>query len=194
MLASDQYEIDPCWLYPTHVERSQELMRAVIALTKQGSHVDIDVQNEDLVQWVGFYIDNGGDLSKLTVSSDASIKGPDTFFGQIRALARSHRLPLAKLLAFVTRNTAEVLKLKGKGCLEVGADGDILVLERDNFELVHVLARSKRMVTDVQVAVREQFLEKSNRRIALRGGEEIDRSGIADVNANQEPLEAGSPA
>lgn len=97
-------------------------------------------------------------------------------------------------VALVTRNTAEVLKLERKGRLEVGADGDMLVLEGNDFELVHVLAHSTRMVTAGQVVVREQFLEKSNRRIALRGGEELDLAGLADINANQEPLEVGSPA
>ncbi|MFL5607660.1 MAG: amidohydrolase family protein, partial [Gemmatimonadaceae bacterium] len=113
-------------------------------------------------KWITFYIDHHGDLDKLTVSSDASEKGPDTFFQQIRNCARGHRLPLAKLLALVTRNTAMVLGLEKKGRLETGADGDILVLEGDAFDLVHVLAHGKHMVRDGAVAVREKFLEATS--------------------------------
>jgi beta-aspartyl-dipeptidase (metallo-type) len=169
LIECDKFEIDPAWLYPTHINRSPQLMRDAIALTKQGSHVDIDVQEEDLAKWLSFYVDHHGDLSKLTVSSDASKKGPDTFFQQIRKCARGHRLPLAKLLALVTRNTAEVLKLEHKGRLEVGAHGDILVMEKDEFELVHVMAKGKRLVSDGSLVVREQFLEGSNRQIELEG-------------------------
>jgi beta-aspartyl-dipeptidase (metallo-type) len=190
LIACDRYEIDPCWLYPTHVERSAPLMRAAIALTKLGCHVDIDVQEEDLARWLGFYVDHHGDLAKLTVSSDASVKGPDTLFQQIRNCARGRRLSLARLLALVTRNPADVLKLEKKGRLEVGAHGDIVVLDKAGFDLVHVLAHGKRMVTDGEVSVRERFLEKSNRRIALRGEADIDAEGVAGVNAEQVPPEA----
>ena len=169
MLDCEQFEIDPCWLYPTHVERSEALMRDAIALTKRGCHVDIDVQEEDLARWIAYYMDHDGDLSRLTVSSDASKKGPQTLFEQIRNCARGHRLPLPQLLALVTRNTAEVLKLTKKGRLEVGAHGDILVLDRAELRLVHVLAQGKRMVDDGRLVAREAFLEGSNREIALIG-------------------------
>jgi beta-aspartyl-dipeptidase (metallo-type) len=185
LLDCDQYEIDARWIYPTHVERSAALMRDAIALTKRGSYVDIDVQEEDLAKWLTFYVDHHGDLGKLTVSSDASKKGPDTFFQQIRNCARGHRLPLAKLLALVTRNTATVLGLDRKGRLETGVDGDILVLEKDAFDLVHVLARGKRMVRDGSVNVQERFLQESNRVVHLTGDQEGDRDGIAEVMASQ---------
>jgi beta-aspartyl-dipeptidase (metallo-type) len=186
LIACDQYEIKPEWLYPTHIGRSTALMRKAIALAKAGAHVDIDVQEEDLAKWVTFYVDHHGDLEKLTVSSDASAKGPDTIFEQIRNCARGHRLPLPHLLALVTRNTAEVLKLEKKGRLEAGADADILILEKGTFQIVHVLANGKRMVRDGQVCARERFLEKSNRRIALRGEETIDAEGSAAMNPEQD--------
>jgi beta-aspartyl-dipeptidase (metallo-type) len=169
LLDSDLYEIDPAWIYPTHVERTEELMLDAIALTKRGCHVDIDVQEEDLAKWLTFYVNNDGDLGKLTVSSDASKKGPGTLFEQIRNCARGHRLPLPDLLSLVTRNTAEVLKLEKKGRLETGAHGDILVLEKDGFELVHLLAQGKRMIDDGALVVHEQFLKGSNREIELVG-------------------------
>ena len=169
LIECDQFEIDPCWLYPTHVERSEALMRDAIALTKKGCHVDIDVQEEDLARWLAFYVEHGGDLAKLTVSSDASKKGPGTLFEQIRNCARGHRLPLPELLALVTSNTADVLALEQKGRLQTGAHGDLLVIDRTEFRLVHVLARGKRMVDDGELATRERFLEGSNRQIALVG-------------------------
>jgi beta-aspartyl-dipeptidase (metallo-type) len=182
LIECETFEIDPCWLYPTHVERSAALMREAIALTRQGCFVDIDVQEEDLAKWLTFYIDHDGDLGKLTISSDASKKGPDTFFEQIRNCARGHRLPLAKLIALVTRNTAEVLKLEKKGTFAPGAHGDVLVLDKE-FSIVHVLARGKRLVRDGVIAVHEQFLEGSNRRVDLVGDEGAIEEGVAAVSS-----------
>jgi beta-aspartyl-dipeptidase (metallo-type) len=179
LLEDDKYPIEPRMLYPTHVERSPALMREAIRLAKMGSYVDIDVQEGDLAKWIAFYVDNGGDLGKLTVSSDASKKGPDTFFDQIRKCARGHRLPLAKLLALVTSNTAEVLGLSHKGRLATGREGDILVMDKDEFDLVHVLANGKSMVRDGSISVRERFLEESNRRVELFGDEDHVTDGIA---------------
>jgi beta-aspartyl-dipeptidase (metallo-type) len=154
-------------------------MRDAIALVRQGCYVDIDVQEEDLARWLAFYVEHDGDLTRLTISSDASNKGPETLFQQLRRCARGHRLPLAKLLALVTRNTADVLKLPQKGRLEVGRDADLLVIAKDEFDLVHVLARGKRMVTDGSLVVREKFLEESNRRISLVGQASASSDGIA---------------
>jgi adenine deaminase len=87
-------------------------------------------------------------------------------------------------LALVTKNTADVLKLRHKGQVEVGRDGDIVILERDEFELVHVLARGKRLVTDGALAVREQFLQGSNRRISLKGDAAADACGAAMASSD----------
>jgi hypothetical protein len=58
-------------------------------------------------------------------------------------------------------------------------------MEKDGFELVHVLAHSKRMVTDGTVAVTEEFLEESNRRISLRGEEDLVDEGVAELAGSQ---------
>ena len=52
-----------------------------------------------------------------------------------------------------------MLKLPLKGRLEVGAHGDILVLDRSEFRVTHVLAQGKRMVFDGVLVAREAFLE-----------------------------------
>jgi beta-aspartyl-dipeptidase (metallo-type) len=171
LLDSDEFEIEAAWLYPTHVERNEALMLDAIALTKRGSFVDIDVQEEDLTHWLRFYVEHEGELAKLTVSSDASIKGPGTLFEQIRNCARGHLLPMEQLLSLVTRNTANVLELHAKGELKAGAHGDLLVLDEEEFRIVHLLAQGKQMIRDGVPVVRETFLEESNRRIELRGAD-----------------------
>src|SRR5204863_9484661 len=66
----EDYEIQCDWLYPTHVQRSEDLLREAIHLAEHGAHLDMDVVNQDLHDWLSFYIANGGPLSQPTISSD----------------------------------------------------------------------------------------------------------------------------
>jgi beta-aspartyl-dipeptidase (metallo-type) len=166
----DDYEIAPSLIYPTHVERSERLMREAVALAARGSYVDIDTVEQDLPEWLHFYLDHGGDPARLTVSSDASINSPRTLFAQIRSCILEHNFPLAQTLSHVTANTAAVLKLEHKGRLEVGRDADLLVLRKDTLEIKDVIAGGRRLVRDGELVFSENFLSESNRRISLEGG------------------------
>jgi beta-aspartyl-dipeptidase (metallo-type) len=166
----DEYEVEPRWLYPTHVERNAELMAEAIELTRRGVTVDVDTVEEDLAEWLKFYTTRGGDTSRLTLSSDASIKSPRTLYEQVRDCVLNHAFPLELLLPLVTTNTARVLKLKGKGRLAAGADADVLVLGKESLEIREVIAGGRRMMKDGRVTVTESFLKESNRRISLTGG------------------------
>jgi beta-aspartyl-dipeptidase (metallo-type) len=165
----DDYEINPALLYPTHVERDEELMREAIALAARGAYVDLDTVGQDLPKWLGFYLDNGGDPARLTVSSDASINSPLGLFNQIRACALEYHFALEQILAHVTTNTASVLQLKHKGRLAAGCDADLLVLHKDSLEIRDVIAGGRRLIRDGELAFSENFLLETNRRIRLEG-------------------------
>jgi imidazolonepropionase-like amidohydrolase len=113
-------------------------------------------------------LDNQGRVDRLTVSSDAAISSPRTLYEQFRACVLEHSFPLELVLALITANPAQALRLENKGRLEPGRDADLLVLRRDSLELVEVIAGGQRMLSAGQV--REKFLERSNRRIDLHGG------------------------
>ncbi|WP_437673174.1 beta-aspartyl-peptidase [Sorangium sp. So ce131] len=164
-----EHDVAPGWLYPTHVERSEPLMREAIALTRQGVTVDIDTVEEDLGKWLRLFCDEGGDLANLTASSDASIPSPRTLFEQVREVVREHGFSLERVLPLVTSNTARILKLGRKGALRPGHDADVVVLERGSLEILEVVARGRRMVKAGRLAVTERFLEQSNRKVELHG-------------------------
>jgi beta-aspartyl-dipeptidase (metallo-type) len=164
-----RHHIEPDWLYATHIERSESLMEEAIELAGRGVFVDIDTVEEDLPKWLRFYLDRGGNIDQLTVSSDASIASPRNLYEQVRACVREHAFPLEQVLKLVTSNTARVLKLENKGGLEAGKDADVLVLKKGSLEIVDVIANGRRMVKRGELAVSEKFLEDSNRTITLRG-------------------------
>ena len=165
----EDFEINPALLYPTHVERNEELMREAIELSQRGSYVDIDTVERDLGRWLRFYLDNGGHPARLTVSSDASINSPRSLFEQVRSCVLEYNFPLETTLSLVTTNTASILKLANKGQLEVGRDADALVLRKGSLEIKDVIARGRCIVRQGQLAISENFLSESNRIIRLTG-------------------------
>jgi beta-aspartyl-dipeptidase (metallo-type) len=165
----DEYEVEPAWLYPTHVERNAALMEEAVELTKRGVTIDVDTVEEDLARWLAFYLDRDGDAARLTASSDASISSPLTLFSQLQDCVINGRFNVELVLPLVTSNTSRVLKLDRKGSLVVGNDADVLVLGKGALELREVIAGGRRLMTDGKVVVTEKFMTDSNRRISLSG-------------------------
>lgn len=165
----ENYAVEPEWLYPTHVERKRELMREAAAFTRLGAFVDIDTMAEDLPEQLRYFLDDNGDLTRLTVSSDAAISSPRTLYEQLRSCVIEYGFPLEQVLPLVTSNTARVLKLDRKGRLEEGCDADVLILRRQTLEIASVFARGKQFVRSGELVVAEKFLTRSSRRISLYG-------------------------
>jgi beta-aspartyl-dipeptidase (metallo-type) len=144
-------------------------MEEALELTRRGVTIDVDTVEEDLAEWLRFYLDGGGDAARLTASSDASISSPRTLYGQVRDCIINHGFAVELVLPLVTSNTARVLKLDGKGCLAAGRDADVLVLRKGSLEIREVIARGRRLMIDGEVVVTEKFMADSNRRISLAG-------------------------
>lgn len=165
----EEHEIEAPWLYLTHVERNEPLMLEAVEVSHAGVTVDIDTVEGDLARWLQFYMDNGGDMAHLTVSSDAAISSPATLWEQLKSCITNHGHPIELVVRLATANTAAVLGLLGKGKLQTGCDADIAILEKGSFELRDVIARGKQLLRDGQLTLTEAFLEGSNRRIDLHG-------------------------
>jgi beta-aspartyl-dipeptidase (metallo-type) len=166
----DGYDVIPSTLYPTHVERNEALMSEAIELTRRGVAVDVDVYDADLVKWLTFYRDHGGDPAMITASSDAAINAPGSLFGQLVEVIRAKLFPMEESLGFVTRNPARILKLHDLGTLAPGRIASLLLLDAKSLELRTVISNGRVAVREGALVVRERFLEQSNRSIHLVGG------------------------
>jgi beta-aspartyl-dipeptidase (metallo-type) len=165
----DEFDAPAESLYPTHVERSEELMDEAIELTHRGCFVDIDTVGQDLHKWLTYYLDHGGSPEKITISSDASISSPSNIIDQIRDCTRHSQIEFERLLPMVTSNTARVLQLRHKGNLAPGFDSDVVVLQRDSLEVREVIASGKRLLKNSTWTVQAAGLTESNRTIQLTG-------------------------
>jgi beta-aspartyl-dipeptidase (metallo-type) len=165
----DHFDVLPECLYPTHVDRSKDLLKEAVGLTKRGVTVDLDTFDQHLPKWVQFFLEENGDLARLTVSSDAAINSPCTLHEQIVSTVRELNCPLEQLLPLITSNTARVLKLTNKGKLAAGADADVVVLDRATLAIRHVVAQGRTVLRDSRLLKQESSMDQSNRTILLEG-------------------------
>ena len=169
------FEVRSEWLYPTHIHNSSKLLDEAIELANDGAFVDMDVVEEDVHKHIPYYLDNGGPIEKLTISSDMDSSTPDIFYAQFCQLVVKHKHPLELVLPLFTANTATALKMKEKGRLRVGCDGDVVVLTKGSLDIREVIACGKMMVRDGQPVVREKWLEDSKRVWSLVGDKRPNR-------------------
>lgn len=165
----DDFHISPELLYPSHIHRTEELLAEAAELSQRGCCVDMDVRQEDMGHWIRRFLDLGGDPARLSLSSDADGGAPGDLFRVLRTCAVDDGMPLDLLLPLFTANPARVLKLSGKGCLEPGRDADLLVIRRETWEIVEVIAKGRRLVRGGEIVKREGFLESSDRAFELKG-------------------------
>lgn len=179
----NDFDVEPGWFYVTHVERSEKLMDEAVELAQRGMPCDVDVVERDLHRWLRYWREHGGPWKRLTVSSDASMTSPAGVWLQLRDCVLNHGFTLEQVLPLATRNTARILRLREKGELRKGCVGDILLLQEDSLEIVHVLSQGKVVVRDGKVVERENWLKDSDRHVELRGEKDGEGECVECVSA-----------
>lgn len=168
----DEYELPAPNLHVTHVTRSKELFDDAIKLAARGAFVDITA-DEETFEWISYYKENNGDMSKLTISTDGNgslpvfneegellglgVASTRTMFEQLIKTIKAGELTVEEALRLVTTNTAEALKLENKGVIAVGRDADLLVLSEETYEIEHVMAKGQHMIENGKVIVKGTF-------------------------------------
>ena len=66
-------------------------------------------------------------------------------------------LDLAEVLAYVTANPADVLDLQEKGHIREGADGDLLLMKKEDLKLDTVIAMGRLMMRGGEILVKGTY-------------------------------------
>ncbi len=173
----NETEIPYSNMLPTHINRNPYLFEDAIDYALAGGFVDVTSGVSPLTgpensvkpaEAIRRLLDAGVPCRQILMSSDGNgsvpifdEEGNNIGVGvadQSSLLAETRDFILqeggnpSEALAIVTRNVADLLKLTGKGRIEVGYDADILVLNED-YELVHLFAKGRQMVRDGQAIV-----------------------------------------
>ena len=176
--AWDNADIPAKNFLPTHMLRTHELMEEGAKLVRRGGYFDMTAGSTDeemelgaekimeILSWAGMSTDH------LTMSSDAfgsqpkfNDKGecigltycsPKYLHLTIKSLVR-RGLPLEEAIKLLTSTPAELLgKVGVKGCVAVGADADLLVLD-EKLDIDTLFAKGKVAILDKQIVLKGRF-------------------------------------
>jgi beta-aspartyl-dipeptidase (metallo-type) len=149
----DDCEVDPAHIHAAHVNRNEALMDDAISLARKRAFVCVDTTDDDTGRWLRYYRDGDGPWSQLFVASDAHTADatPEQLRDALTSSVREAGLALETVLPVFTRNTARALKLDTKGCLEAGADADVVLLDAKTLAVTDVFARGQQVVKDGSV-------------------------------------------
>lgn len=168
----EEYEIPASKIYCTHINRNKELMDDAISIAAKGAFVDITADH-DTGEWILYYKEKGGDLKQLTISSDGNGSLPTfdengtltglgvastyTLYEQLVSCVQQYQCSLEEVIPFVTSNTATALQLTNKGHIAVNSDADLLLLNKEDLQIVDVFAKGKQLVKNGEVIVKGTF-------------------------------------
>lgn len=149
--ALTQTELPPRVFNPTHVNRRKALFDEAIDVARLGCVVDITAfpveDGEDA--WsaedaIIAYLESGAPPDNVTISSDGGgclpvfnaqgellsmdIGSPASLAATLTTLLQKG-VPLDNVLPAITSNVARLLRLRGKGIIDVGASADFVVLD-----------------------------------------------------------------
>lgn len=138
---------------PTHVNRNPGLFEQGLQYNLGGGSIDLtagETEGLPVPEAIKALADQGADLSKVTVSSDANGNMGNGKIGKCRTLyddvVRSivtNRFGPERVFPLVTENVAKVLHLyPHKGMLQAGSDADILITD-DRYRIRKVFCRGK---------------------------------------------------
>ncbi len=163
-----EYELPISQFYPTHMNRSIDLLEHGIEFTKAGGSMDFTASTTDHILQQGelrashalaYALDNGAPENNLTISSDAQgslphfdsngkLDGLD--IGSITSVhdewtraVKDHGVSLPIALASVTRNPARTCGLFQKGHIGVGQDADLCLLDPSSLAIDSVMSRGQ---------------------------------------------------
>lgn len=169
----DQYDIPAEKIYPTHINRTAELIEDAARLSKRGAYVDMTA-DADIISHVLHFHQSGGDMERLTLSSDGNgslpvfdatgrlvhltVARPKALLESIQLLLKSDTFSPEDIFRLVTKHPADVLKLDRKGNLKSGYDADMLLFDSE-YHLDMVMAKGKVLFEDGRVTAKSTFDE-----------------------------------
>lgn len=162
--------------HPTHVTRTESLLKQAFAFANRGGYIDMTCDiggKHPTAQRILQAKKEGVNLKQITLSSDGmgswskydesgnlvkiGYSPVDTVYRTVVSMVRDANLPLDQALTFATSNTARALELfPKKGCICPKADADLLLLEED-LTLNTVLAMGNVMMRNGKIVVKGTY-------------------------------------
>lgn len=168
--------------YPTHINRSRELMLAGWDFAKRGGVIDFTASTTEMLLEMGeikasvalrLSLQQGVPLQRITLSSDAQGSLPHfnaggqldglqvgdiaSLHGAVKEAVSAEGIPFEQALATVTANPAAILGLPAKGRIEAGADADLLLLDADSLAVQSTMSGGRWLLHEGHWLARTPF-------------------------------------
>jgi len=167
---------------PTHTNRSINVFEAGVEFAKLGGLVDLTTSSdpnfleEDEVKasaGLKMLLERGITIEQISFSSDGQGSMPiynkkreliGIGVGSVKSLYREVKdavlkddVDIADAIKVITSNVADNLKLFHKGKIEVGRDGDLVIIDKESMDIIYVLAKGREMVSEGKAIVKGTF-------------------------------------
>lgn len=178
----EETEIPPRHLIPTHVNRSESLLRQGMEFARRGGYMDLTAGIRPQDGFAGsvppgramaLCLKAGVPMGQVTMSSDGNgsmavldrnghverliVVPQSTLLEELRSAVMEEGVPMETALSVCTANPARANGLyPTKGLLSPGSHADLLLLQPD-FTLSTVVARGRILLRDGQLLVRGTF-------------------------------------
>jgi beta-aspartyl-dipeptidase (metallo-type) len=175
-------EIPASQFVPTHINRNPSLFEEGIEYARAGGAVDFTTSTVPAYLAEGEVkcsaglrrlLEAGGDAARVTFTSDGQGSLPNfdaqgrtvgvgvgrvtSLFPEVRDAVLQEGIPLETALQVITTNPARILKLRTKGELAPGRDGDLVLLTPGDLQVRGVLARGRWLMRDGVPLVKGTF-------------------------------------
>ena len=161
---------------PTHVGRSKTLIKEGYKLLEMGGYIDLTcgsrksggptkhvleaMKRKLPLEHITISTDGHGSWSKydkLGKLLQIGVSSTESLVKELKHMVLEGRISLDLALPFFTTNVAEGLGLSGKkGCVQVNADADVVLLN-EKFEVDTVIAQGKLMMKNKEVLIKGTY-------------------------------------
>jgi beta-aspartyl-dipeptidase (metallo-type) len=174
----NETEIPISQFLPTHVTRTESLLKESVRFAKMGGNIDFTVKGQDLTfplttsRALNMALEEGVTIDQITLSSDSNGSMPvfdekgrmvRLAVGDIQNLYLEWRdlfregFPFQDVLKLVTSNPAKRAGIyQTKGSIEEGKDADLLILG-DDMKIETAMAKGQIMIDRGEVVVKGTF-------------------------------------
>jgi len=175
-------EIPISQVIPTHIGRSLKVFKAAAEFARLGGVVDLttsgdpDFLREDEIKascGLKMLLERGIPIEQIQFSSDGQgslpvfndkrelvglgVGSTKTLFREVKDAVINDGIELEDAIKVITSNVADNLKLTHKGRIEEGKDGDIVIVDSDNLDIVGVIAKGRELVREGAAVVKGIF-------------------------------------
>ncbi|CAH0344315.1 beta-aspartyl-peptidase [Bacillus sp. CECT 9360] len=180
----EKTEIPIQQFYPTHINRNHHLFEAGIQYAKKGGFIDFTtssikkfIENGEVKSCKALKkaLNAGVEISRITFTSDGQASLPDfdesghlrgmnigkcsSLYNEVRAAIVEEGVPIETAIRVITENPARILKLVQKGSIKEGKDADLVLLNKETYEVDTVFAMGQMMVESGKAIVKGTFEE-----------------------------------